>query len=349
MNRGRDRDRRQSHAAIPVSSHSARPGPSFGPVRPVRVPQAAEIGAAAAIVSRHLTATPVVPAPRLGRDVWLKLETLQPTGSFKVRGALVAVSAALARDRSTPIVTASAGNHGLGIAYAADRLGATATVVVPTNASEAKQAAIARFAVDLVRHGTSYDEAEAHAIALADAGAVYVSPYNDPDVIAGQGTIAMELFEQIPGLATIVTPIGGGGLASGIGLAASTVDAVRVFGAEAEQSPAMRSALDAGAPVSITPGPTLADGLAGNFEDGSVTFDLIRRTITDVVTVSEADIAAAMRLLAYEHGIVAEGSGAVGVAALMTARIAIASEGATAVVITGRNISPATLARVLAG
>ena len=178
---------------------------------------------------RHLAATPVVPAPRLGRDVWLKLETLQPTGSFKVRGALVAVTAALARDRRAPIVTASAGNHGLGIAFAADRLGATATVVVPTNASEAKQEAIERFAVELVRHGTSYDEAEAHALALADAGAVYVSPYNDPDVIAGQGTIAIELLEQVPGLTTIVTPIGGGGLASGLGLAASTtrVDRVR--------------------------------------------------------------------------------------------------------------------------
>jgi threonine dehydratase len=318
-------------------------------VRPVRVPDASEVVAAATVVSRHLAATPVVPAPLLGRDVWLKLETLQPTGSFKVRGALVAVTAAMARDRSTRIVTASAGNHGLGIAFAADRLAAAATVVVPTNASDAKRAAIERFAVELVRHGTSYDEAEAYAIALADAGAVYVSPYNDPDVIAGQGTIALELLEQVPGLTTIVTPIGGGGLASGLGLAASTVDGVRVLGVEAEQSPAMRSALDAGAPVSITPGPTLADGLAGNFEAGSVTFDLIRRTIAEVVTVPEDGIAAAMRVLAYEHGIVAEGSGAVGVAALLTKRIALEADGATVVVITGRNISAGTLARVLAG
>jgi threonine dehydratase len=320
----------------------------MGTVRVVRVPEASEIFAAAVVVSRHLAATPVVRAPLLGRDVWLKLETLQPTGSFKVRGALVAVTAALARDRATAIVTASAGNHGLGIAFAADRLSASATVVVPTNASEAKRAAIERFAVDLVRHGTSYDEAEAHAIARADAGAVYVSPYNDPDVIAGQGTVAIELREQVPDLTTIVTPIGGGGLASGIGLAASTVENLRVIGVEAAQSPAMRSALDAGAPVSITPGPTLADGLAGNFEAGSVTFDLIRRTIADVVTVSEDEIAAAMRFLAYEHGIVAEGSGAVGVAALLTGRLATASHGATAVVVTGRNISPGTLARVLA-
>jgi threonine dehydratase len=324
-------------------------------VRPVRVPDASEVVAAAAVVSRHLAATPVVPAPLLGADVWLKLETLQPTGSFKVRGALVAVTAAMARNRSTRIVTASAGNHGLGIAFAADRLDAAATVVVPINASEAKQAAIERFAVELVRHGTSYDEAEAYAIALADAGAgagagaVYVSPYNDPDVIAGQGTIAVELLEQVPNLTTIVTPIGGGGLASGLGLATSTVDGLRVLGVEAEQSPAMRSALDAGAPVLITPGPTLADGLAGNFEEGSVTFDLIRRTIADVVTVPEDDIAVAMRFLAFEHGIVAEGSGAVGVAALLTKRIAVEAEGATAVVITGRNISPATLTRVLGG
>jgi threonine dehydratase len=313
------------------------------------VPDASDVAAAAALVRRHLGVTPVVPAPLLGREVWLKLETLQPTGSFKVRGALVAVTAALARDAAAAIVTASAGNHGLGVAFAADRLGATATVVVPTNASEAKQEAIERFAVKLLRHGTSYDEAEAHALALAEAGAIFVSPYNDPDVIAGQGTIAIELHEQVPGLTSIVTPIGGGGLASGIGLAASTFDGLRVFGVEAAQSPAMRSALDAGAPVSITPGPTLADGLAGNFEDGSVTFDLIRKTVADVVTVPEEDIAAAMRYLAYEHGIVAEGSGAVGVAALLTRRVTPAAVGATAVVITGRNISPATLARVLAG
>jgi threonine dehydratase len=327
------------------------------------VPDASDVDLATAIVRRYLGATPVVPAPLLGRDVWLKLETLQPTGSFKVRGALVAVTAAMARDRRAPIVTASAGNHGLGIAFAADRLGATATIVVPTNASEAKQEAIERFSVKLVRHGTSYDEAEAHALALAGAGAIFVSPYNDPDVIAGQGTIAIELLEQVPGLTTIVTPIGGGGLASGLGLAASTMAGatgagVRVFGVEADRSPAMRSALDAGGPVPITPGETLADGLTGNLEPGTVTFDLVRRTVADVATVSEAEIAAAMRFLAFEHGLVAEGSAAVGVAALLGQRVEsprVASprfattSGATVVVVTGRNISSPTLTRVLAG
>ena len=317
------------------------------------MPDASDVDRAAAIVRRHLGATPVVPAPPLGRDVWLKLETLQPTGSFKVRGAVVAVTAAMARDRRAPIVTASAGNHGLGIAFAADRLGATATIVVPTNASEAKREAIERFSVKLVRHGTSYDEAEAHALTLADAGAIFVSPYNDPDVIAGQGTIAVELLEQVPGLATIVTPIGGGGLASGLGLDASTMAGatgagVRVFGVEADRSPAMRSALDAGGPVPITPGETLADGLAGNLEPGTVTFDLVRRTVADVATVSEAEIATAMRFLAFEHGLVAEGSAAVGVAALLTRRVA-PTAGPTVVIVTGRNIAAGTLARVLTG
>jgi threonine dehydratase len=320
-------------------------------VRTVREPDASEIAAAAAVVRGHLAVTPVIPSPGLGRDVWLKLESLQPTGSFKVRGALVAVTAALARDPGVEIVTASAGNHGLGVAFAADRLGATATIVVPTNASEAKRAAIERFSVALVRHGTSYEEAEAHALGLAEAGAVFVSPYNDPNVIAGQGTIFGELLDQVPEVATVVTPIGGGGLASGLGLAASTAregrgTELRVVGAESAQSPAFRAALDAGHPVRVSVGPTLADGLAGNFEDGSVTFDLVRRTVADVVTLTEADIASAMRFLAHEHGLVAEGSAAVGVAALLTHAVAPTS-GATVVIVTGRNIAAATLANVL--
>ena len=321
-------------------------------MRTVRVPDASEIPTAARIVRDHLAVTPAIRAPLLGPDTWLKLESMQPTGSFKVRGALVAVTAALARDRRSSIVTASAGNHGLGIAFAADRLGATATIVVPTNASEAKLAAIERFSVELVRHGTSYDEAEAYALALGDGGARFISPYNDPDVISGQGTIVAELLEQVPDVATVVTPVGGGGLASGIGLAASTTGAgsgrrIRVVGVEAAQSPAFRTALDAGRPVPITPGPTLADGLGGNLEPGSVTFELVKRTVADVVTVTEDEIADAMRFLVREHGLIAEGSAAVGVAALLSERAAPA-EGATVLIITGRNIALSTLRGVLA-
>jgi threonine dehydratase len=314
-------------------------------VRSVRVPDRSDLERATAVVGRHLAVTPVVPAPALGTDVWLKLETLQPTGSFKVRGAIVAVGTALARDADRPIVTASAGNHGLGVAFAAARLGARATIVVPETASPAKLAALERFPITLVRYGDSYDEAERHALALADEGAAFVSPYNDPDVIAGQGSIADELRVQIPGLATIVTPIGGGGLASGLGLATDET-ATRVVGAEAAQSPAFRSALDAGHPVPIAVGATLADGLAGNLEPGTITFDLVRRLVADVVTVSEAEIADAMRFLVREHGLVVEGSAAVAVAAVTTGR-ATDADGPVAIVLTGRNIANATLTRVL--
>jgi threonine dehydratase len=282
----------------------------------------------------------------LGADVVLKLETLQPTGSFKVRGALVAVARAVALDPETPLVTASAGNHGLGVAYAATAYGATATVVVPENASPAKLAALARFDVTLVPKGTSYDEAEAYAVGLADEGAAFVSPYNDPDTIAGQGSVVLELFDQVPGLRTIVVPIGGGGLISGVGLAATLRPGVRVIGVQAAASPAILSALDDDGASPIVVHPTLADGLAGNIEAGSVTIDLVRRHVADIVTVTEEEIGDAIRFLVREHGLVVEGSGAVGVAALLQGYVTN-DGGPTAVLLTGRNIAPKLLAALL--
>ncbi len=320
-------------------------------MRTVRVPAATDVDAALGVVRAHLAVTPVVPSPLLGPDVVLKLETLQPTGSFKVRGALAAMAAARERDPTQRVVAASAGNHGLGVAFAAARLGTTATVVVPANGSPAKLEAIERFGVTLVKHGTSYDDAEAHAIELSAAGgerAVFVSGYNDPDVIAGQGTIALELLDQVPRLDLILAPIGGGGLISGIALGVSGPRAVRIIGVEAAASTAMRAALDAGRIVTIEPGPTLADGLAGNFEPGSVTVDIVRRHVEDVVNVTEDEIVAAMQFLVTEHGLVVEASGAVGVAALLAGRVA-PSRGTTAVVLTGRNISLDVLRKVLGG
>jgi threonine dehydratase len=293
-----------------------------------------------------LAPTPVLSSPVLGADVVLKLETLQPTGSFKVRGALVAVARAVALDPETPLVTASAGNHGLGVAYAATAYGATATVVVPENASPAKLAALARFDVTLVPKGTSYDEAEAYAVGLADEGAAFVSPYNDPDTIAGQGSVVLELFDQVPGLRTIVVPIGGGGLISGVGLAATLRPGVRVIGVQAAASPAILSALDDDGASPIVVHPTLADGLAGNIEAGSVTIDLVRRHVADIVTVTEEEIGDAIRFLVREHGLVVEGSGAVGVAALLQGYVTN-DGGPTAVLLTGRNIAPKLLAALL--
>lgn len=279
----------------------------------------------------------------LGSGVWLKLESLQPTGSFKVRGALAALSALGDGD----VVTASAGNHGLGVAWAATALGRRATVVVPETASPAKVAALERFDVRLVQRGDSYDEAEAHALELAAAGAVYVSPYNDANVIAGQATIGRELEAQLDGPCTVVCPLGGGGLASGLGLwAAGRRDGTRVVAVEARNSQAFRAALDAGAIVPIEPAPTLADGLGGNLEPGSVTFDLVRDHVDDVTVAEEDEIVDAVRFLATACGLVIEGAAAAAVAAVRAGRVA-SDAVATVVVVSGRNIAASRLAGLL--
>jgi len=310
-------------------------------MRTVRVPTRDDVRRARAVVARHLTPTPVVPATP---GVVFKLETLQPTGSFKVRGALVAVSAALERHPDSTIVTASAGNHGLGVAWAATRLGASATIVVPETAAPAKLAALAHLDVAVVRHGSSYDEAEAHALAMAQ-DATYVSPYNDPDVIAGQATIATELRTQVADLACVVVPVGGGGLAAGVGLALSGTG-VSVVGAGVERSPAMAVAVREGDIHAVVVGSTMADGLAGNLERGSVTVGLVRAHVQRVVSVDEEALVVAMACLATGHGLVVEASGAAGLAAI-TAGLVPPVDGTTAVVLSGRNIDAAALAGVL--
>ena len=309
--------------------------------RVVAAPQRADLEAAAAVVAAHLVPTPLVPAPALGPGVHLKLETLQPTGSFKVRGAL----AALARSDGGPVVTASAGNAGLGVAWAASVLGVQATVVVAETASPAKVAALRALPVELIQHGADYDEAEAHALSLE--GAAYVSSYNDTGVIAGQSTIGRELDTQIPGAVTVAAPLGGGSLASGLALWASGRAGARVIGVEAERSVAMSTALSAGRITPVEVGDTLADGLAGNLEPGAVTFELVRDHLTAVVQASEAEIEDAIRFLARAHGIVAEGAGATAVAAALTGRLPRGDE-PLVVVVTGRNIALPRLAAVLA-
>jgi threonine dehydratase len=318
-------------------------------VRLVSPPGEAELAAARDAVAARLAPTPLVRAPGLGEDVWLKLESLQPTGSFKVRGALAALSAL---DPGAAVVTASAGNHGLGVAWAATVLGRRATVVVPANASPAKLAALERFDVALERVGSSYDDAEAHALELAAQGAVYVSAYNDPLVIAGQATIGAEIDAALgssDGGVTVVAPLGGGGLASGLGLwsSARAGGRARVVAVEAERSQAFRTALDAGAITPFEPGPTIADGLGGNLEPGSVTFGLVRDHVDAVVASPEAEIEDAIRVLASSAGVVAEGAAACAAAAVLAGRVE--ARGPLVLVITGRNIARARLAEVLGG
>ncbi len=312
------------------------------------VPGPAHLEAAWKAVRRFLPVTPVVAAPQLGASVSVKLETVQPTGSFKVRGGLAAVAATLEDDPGRAVVASSAGNHGLGLAYAASKFGARVTVVVPTGASAAKVSALQQFDVRLVLHGEGYREAETHALELAAGeGVHYVSPYNDPDVIAGQSTLARELLEQVPTVGTVIVPCGGGGLLSGVILGLEGTD-VRVIGVESEASPSMSAALAAGAIVPIDVEPTVADGLAGNLEPGSITVGIALAHGVSVLTVSEADIRSAMAFAATKMGFVLEGAGAVGVAALRAGLVAPDERGReTVVILTGRNVAPSLLSEVL--
>jgi len=313
--------------------------------RASRMPSAADMLSAATVVRAQLAPTPVVPTAA-GRDAVLKLECLQPTGSFKVRGALAALAGLPEAARAAGVVAASAGNHALGVAYAATRLAVPATVVVPATASPAKVAGLRRFEVRLVQHGDGYAEAEECALELAAHGARYVSPHNDPHVIAGQASIAAELRDQVDGPLTVVAPVGGGGLVAGLSLWAANRRDVRVVGVEAESSRAVSAAVAAGRVVKVEVGPTLADGLAGNLEPGSITPAIIAEHTHALTFVSETEIRRAVRFLAAQHGLVVEGAGAVAVAALLAGKVE--PPGRVAALVTGRNIALPALANVLA-
>lgn len=321
----------------------------------MNAPTAQDIAAAARRITALARRTPVEPSPLLaeaGVRVRLKMEIWQRTGSFKVRGALNRMAQLSATERAQGIVTASAGNHAQGVAASAVHLQIPATIVVAEDASPAKVAALQRYHpawVTLRREGTNYDEAEAAGIALARAwGRTFISPYNDPAVIAGQGTLAIELLEDLPDLDLILVPVGGGGLAAGIALWAHHINPrVQVIGVQSEASPPMRAALDVGHLVTVPILPSLADGLAGNIEADAITFPICQRELSDVVLVSETAIAEAMRWLVAEHHVLVEGSGAVGIAALQSGRVTPALGSRVAVILSGRNVTLERLREVL--
>ena len=306
--------------------------------RVVELPGAEDLAAAERAVREVLSRTPVVEA--LG--MWLKVETVQPTGSFKVRGGVAALAA---RPSGSRVVTASAGNHGLGVAYAAAKLRRAATVVVPETASGVKVERLRSYPVELVQVGDGYDAAEAHALSLDGE---YVSAYNDPHVIAGQRTLAVELGEQLSGPLTVAVPVGGGGLVSGVGLWAADRDDVRVVGVEVAASRAVSAAVAAGRVVDAELWPTLADGMAGGLEPGSVTVDIAARHVDAFVAVDEVELRVAMRALAFEAGLIAEGAGAAATAAVLAGRVADDRPGARVVaVVSGRNVTRDALLDVL--
>ena len=324
--------------------------PSTLPVTP------ADIQSAAVRLAGRVWRTPVERSPalseRTGADVWLKCECFQATGSFKLRGALNRLLTLDAGALARGVVTASAGNHGLGVAEAAARLGARATVVVPETASATKVHALRQYegrGVELLLAGADYDAAEAHALDLArTTGRPFVSAYNDPAVIAGGGTTALEALEDVPGVDAIVVPAGGGGLIGGVGVWAKHArPSIRVLGAQSDASPALHAALAAGRLVTVPVGESLADGLAGNIEASSITFPLAQAVVDEVVLVSEDEIAAAMRWLAAAHHVLAEGSAATTVAALLGERVADLAGRRVVLLLTGRNVTYETLRTVL--
>jgi threonine dehydratase len=300
-------------------------------IRHVEAPTAADLQEAWATVAARLAPTPLIASP-MAREAWLKLETMQPTGSFKVRGALAALS------RLPPgqhVIAASAGNHGLAVAWAATMLGLTATVVVSEQASPAKIAKLRAQPIELILHG-DLDAAEAYAPTLVRPGSTYVSPYNDTMVIAGQSTVGRELEPVTSGPLTIVVPVGGGGLLAGLALWGRGRGEVELIGVEACASLAVSTAVAAGGAVPVAYGDTLADGLAGNIEPGSVTPSLLGDA--RFLCVTEPEIRAAMRWLMVHHGLVAEGAGAAGVAAVLAGKVAKGQR--LVVVVTGRNVTP---------
>lgn len=305
-------------------------------------------------IARYIRRTPLVrsswASDAAGANVWLKLESQQLSNSFKSRGAFNAVMALMERGHvaTRAIVTASAGNHGRALAEAAEMFALPLVVFTPANAPDAKLSAIRRHGADLRPQGRDYDDAERLAKAYAkETGAAFVSPYNDPDVIAGAATIALELVDERPDLEVVVVPIGGGGLIAGIGAALVRVSpGVRVIGVEAERSHAFLTSVRAGHLVEIVPGDTIADGMAGNPDPETITFEPIQQFVDEIVLAGEDDLERAIvGLVEHEH-VIAEGAGAAAVAAIL-ARRANVSGRRVAAIVTGANIDRARLARLL--
>lgn len=305
-------------------------------------------------IAPYVRRTPLVRSSWLsdlaGADVSLKLESVQLSNSFKSRGAFNAVIARL--ERGAPalarIVTASAGNHGRALAAAAEIFGLPLTVFTPVDAPQAKLTAISRHGAELRAEGRDYDEAEKLAKAFArDTGAAFISPYNDADVIAGAATVALEIFEDAADTDALVVPIGGGGLIAGMAAVANTISAAcTVVGVEVEVSCAFQTSVRAGKLVEIVPGPTLADGLGGNPDPETITFEPIQRLVDTIVTVSEPDLKAAVTgLVAAEH-LIAEGAGAAATAAIVGRRIDLSGRRVAAIV-SGANIDRERLMSVL--
>ena len=282
-----------------------------------------------------------------GQQIYLKLENLQMTGSFKERGALNRIATLTADQASRGVVAASAGNHAQGVAYHATKRGIRSIIVMPLATPLVKVTATRNFGAEVVLHGANYDEAcdEATRICTAE-GMTFIHPFDDPIVMAGQGTIGLELLEQVPELQAVVVPIGGGGLIGGIACAIkeSRPD-IRVIGVQTSRLPSMAAAIEQHHPVTLSSATTIADGIAVR-RAGEVTFPVVERYVDEIVTVDEDEIASSILVLLEREKTLAEGAGATALASLLQKKTTLQSEH-TAVLVCGGNIDVTLLSRII--
>ena len=301
-----------------------------------------DLKAAQARLTPFVQKTPVVQSPTLqeqaGVPVWLKLEHLQTTGSFKLRGATNAIRSLSDAQKAAGVVGVSTGNHGRGLAYAARQAGVRCVIcmseLVPANKVEGIRAQGAEIRII----GRSQDEAQVEADQLAESGMTMLPPFDHPDVIAGQGTLGLEVLEQLPDLQTVLVPLSGGGLISGVALAMKAHDPkIRVVGVSMERGAAMITSQQQGHPVQVEELPTLADSLGGGIGlDNRYTFQMVRDLVDELVLVSEEEIADAIRHAYWSERQVIEGSGSVGIAAVLANKVSL--KGSTVLLLSGGNI-----------
>lgn len=303
-------------------------------------------------IREHVLRTPVVRAAGLSEatdsHVHLKLESLQRTGSFKLRGVASRLTDLSSEEAGRGVVTCSSGNHGKALAHMAEILGIRARIWVPEWIDPVKADGMKRRTTELRVEGTTFDESEGRALDFARSeGATYVSAYDDPWVISGQGTIGLELSEQLPELDAVLVPLSGGGLVAGVALALREAGSrARIVAVSAENAAVMRASVEAGRPVELPEKETLANALAGGIgPSNTYSFPLVQELVDEHVTVTEAEIARAMRYAVRRLGLVVEGGGAVGLAACLADRYR--PRGRTAIVLSGGNVDPAVLLRVL--
>lgn len=313
-----------------------------------------QIRAARHLLEGEVHRTPLVSSRTLSRlagapSSWLKLENLQKTGSFKVRGALVNIQGLTPDQRRRGLITVSAGNHAQALAWAARAAGCRATVVMPASASEAKVEAARGYGAEVVLHGeltTIFPKMEE---IRRERGLTFVHPFDAPGTVAGTGTVGLEILEEIPEEATVVVGVGGGGLISGVALAVKeSRPGCKVIGVEPEGAPAMRRSLDQGRPVHLDTIDTIADGLAAPFA-GKLNFEIVRRCVDDVITLSDPEILSGVRFLLERCKVLAEPAGAAATAALLHQRVPLLPDAPVVSIVSGGNISAGLLAEHLGG